>query len=143
MTARRCGTLEELLEEADVSPRSFCLQAAPLVCARSACPRIPQPAGRAGPAPQLQRKATFRLLQLGSRSRCRPLASWQVVSLHCSLGPATRHLIDAQRLRLMKPDALLVNTARGPVVDEQALVEHLRANPHFRAGGSGAVPCMF
>jgi len=35
----------------------------------------------------------------------------------------------------MKPDAVLVNAARGPVIDEAALVAHLQANPNFRAGG--------
>jgi lactate dehydrogenase-like 2-hydroxyacid dehydrogenase len=48
-----------------------------------------------------------------------------VVSLHCPLTPETRHLIDREALRLMKPTALLVNTARGPVVDTDALVEAL------------------
>jgi glyoxylate reductase len=49
-----------------------------------------------------------------------------VVSIHCPLTPETRHLIDSERLALMRPDAYLVNTARGPIVDEAALVEALK-----------------
>jgi len=48
------------------------------------------------------------------------------VSLHCPLNESTRHLINEERLRLMKPDAVLVNCARGAVVEEGALVEALR-----------------
>jgi glyoxylate reductase len=55
------------------------------------------------------------------------LASAAVVSIHCPLTPQTRHLIDARRLALMGSDAYLVNTARGPIVDEQALAQALRA----------------
>ena len=50
-----------------------------------------------------------------------------VISLHTPLTAETRHLIDARRLRLMKPAAVLINTSRGPVVDEAALAEALRA----------------
>lgn len=57
-----------------------------------------------------------------------------VVSLHCNLDANTRHLINAQRLALMKKDAVLVNAARGPCIDEKALVAHLKANPEFRCG---------
>ena len=49
-----------------------------------------------------------------------------VVSLHCPLTPETRHLIDAAALARMRDDAYLVNTARGPVVDEAALAGALR-----------------
>lgn len=48
------------------------------------------------------------------------------VSLHVALSAATQHLIDARALRSMKPDAYLVNTSRGPVIDEAALVRALR-----------------
>jgi glyoxylate reductase len=55
------------------------------------------------------------------------LASADVVSLHCPLSVETRHLIDGEHLRLMKSTAFLVNTARGPIVDEAALAEALRS----------------
>jgi lactate dehydrogenase-like 2-hydroxyacid dehydrogenase len=55
------------------------------------------------------------------------LARADVVSLHVPLVPETRHLIDADALAAMRTSAILVNTARGPVVDERALVEALRA----------------
>jgi glyoxylate reductase len=53
------------------------------------------------------------------------LASADVVSLHCPLTPQTRHLIDESALAAMKRSAVLVNTARGPIVDERALVDAL------------------
>jgi glyoxylate reductase len=53
-------------------------------------------------------------------------ASADVVSLHCPLTPETRHLMDATALGAMRPTAVLVNTARGAVVDEAALVDALR-----------------
>jgi hydroxypyruvate reductase 1 len=56
------------------------------------------------------------------------------VSIHTVLDETTHHLIDAGRLALMKKAAVLVNTSRGPVVDEAALVEHCRRQPDFRAG---------
>ena len=57
-----------------------------------------------------------------------------VVSLHCNLDENTKHLINAEKLKMMKKDAVLVNAARGPVIDEKALVAHLKANPDFRCG---------
>ena len=56
------------------------------------------------------------------------------VSVHVSLDDSTRHLIGARELGLMKPTAYLVNTSRGPVVDEAALVEALRAGEIAGAG---------
>jgi glyoxylate reductase len=56
------------------------------------------------------------------------------VSLHTPLTPDTRHLIDAEALSLMKPSAVLVNTARGPIVDQHALYEALRDRRIFAAG---------
>ncbi len=49
------------------------------------------------------------------------------VAIHCSGGAETRHLIDARMLALMKPSACLINTARGTVVDEAALIEALQS----------------
>jgi glyoxylate reductase len=55
------------------------------------------------------------------------LAEADIVSLHVPLTPQTRHLIDARRLALLRPGACLVNTARGAIVDERALIDALRA----------------
>jgi hydroxypyruvate reductase 1 len=56
------------------------------------------------------------------------------LSLHTVLDESTHHLINAERLALMKDNAILINTSRGPVIDEAALVEHCQKNPAFRAG---------
>jgi len=53
------------------------------------------------------------------------LETADVVTLHCPLTPETRHLVDSRALGAMKSTAVLVNTARGPVVDEAALVDAL------------------
>ena len=61
-------------------------------------------------------------------------ATSDVVSLHCPYTAETRHLVSAARLRTMKPTAYLVNTARGPVVDEAALVDALASGVISGAG---------
>lgn len=55
------------------------------------------------------------------------------ISLHCPLTPETRHLIDSRELDMMKPNALLINTSRGGVIDEAALTEALEQG---RIGGA-------
>ena len=62
------------------------------------------------------------------------LATCDVVSLHCPLTPETTHLITAGRLAQMRAGAYLINTTRGPVVDEAALAEALRAGVIAGAG---------
>lgn len=62
------------------------------------------------------------------------LSESDFVSLHLPLTPETHHVINAQALARMKPTAYLINTARGPVVDEKALVEALRAQTIAGAG---------
>jgi phosphoglycerate dehydrogenase-like enzyme len=57
-----------------------------------------------------------------------------VVSINCPLTPQTRHLVNAESLALMKPTAYLINTARGPIVDQQALVAVLKER---RIAGAG------
>lgn len=62
------------------------------------------------------------------------LAESDVVSLHCPATPDTKHLMNADTLKLMKRDAFLINTARGDVLDEYALAEALRENVIAGAG---------
>jgi len=57
-----------------------------------------------------------------------------IVSLHCPLSPETHKLVNAERLGLMKPSAYLINTSRGPLVDERALAEALNVG---RIAGAG------
>ncbi len=65
-----------------------------------------------GEIPRLSREAFF--------------AASDVVTLHCPLTEDTRHLINSETLNLMKPDAVLINTGRGDLIDEEALVEALK-----------------
>ncbi len=62
------------------------------------------------------------------------LRTSDIVSLHVPLTKVTRHMIGAAQLRLMKPEAYLVNTCRGPVVDEAALIEALASGTIAGAG---------
>jgi glyoxylate reductase len=62
------------------------------------------------------------------------LARASFVSLHVPLTPETRHLVGADELALLGPDGVLVNTSRGPVVDEAALAAALAARTVFAAG---------
>jgi glyoxylate reductase len=62
------------------------------------------------------------------------LAAMDVVSLNAPYGPETHHILDARRLSLMRPEAWLINAARGGLVDEEALIETLAAG---RIAGAG------
>ena len=66
----------------------------------------------------------------GAGGRCSAAADF--LSVSCPLTPETRHIVNAERLALMKPTAYLINTARGPIVDQKALTEG--------AAGRGASP---
>ncbi|MGE6469965.1 NAD(P)-dependent oxidoreductase [Serratia proteamaculans] len=63
-----------------------------------------------------------------------------VLSLHCPLSDETRNLLDARRLAMMKPEALLINVARGAIVDALALAEALRAG-HLAGAGLDVLHC--
>ncbi|MCF6191672.1 MAG: D-glycerate dehydrogenase [Candidatus Hydrothermae bacterium] len=79
--------------------------------------------------PELEERLGARFLDLDALLR-----EADVVSLHVPLTPETHHLLNRSRLMKMKAGAILINTARGPVVDERALVEVLRSGHLFAAG---------
>jgi glyoxylate reductase len=62
------------------------------------------------------------------------LAHMDIVSINCPHTPATFHLLSARRLRCLRPNAILVNTARGELIDEQALIEMLETGQLAGAG---------
>src|ERR1700760_3900156 len=62
------------------------------------------------------------------------LARMDIVSVNCPHTPATYHLLSARRLKLMRPHAILVNTARGEIIDEAALAGMLEAGEMAGAG---------
>lgn len=62
------------------------------------------------------------------------LAACDVLSLHCPATPATRGLLDAERIRLLRPGVIVVNSARGALIDDQALQEALRSGQVAAAG---------
>jgi glyoxylate reductase len=85
--------------------------------------------GRIGQA-VARRAAGFEMPVIHASARdaealARLLAQADFVSLHCPLTPETHHLIDAAALEAMKPGAILINTARGPIVDQAALAQAL------------------
>ena len=86
-------------------------------------------AGRRRAAEDVEAELSARFLPLDEL-----LTTADVVTLHCPLSAETRHLIDATALARMQPSSHLVNTTRGPVVDEAALAEALRARAIAGAG---------
>jgi glyoxylate reductase len=69
-----------------------------------------------------------------SRSIQKKLARAQVLSLHVPLTPQTHHWLSRERIALLPPDAIVLNTTRGPVVDEKALTQALKKRTIFAAG---------
>jgi glyoxylate reductase len=76
----------------------------------------------------LKRDKAFEQAEPGTRyaSIDRIVSDADFISIHVPLLPSTRHLIDARRLKMMKKTAYLINTSRGPIIDEKALVGALR-----------------
>lgn len=61
-------------------------------------------------------------------------AECDIISLHCPLTPSTKELVNAARLKTMKPTAILINTGRGPLINEQDLADALNAGTIYAAG---------
>ncbi|MCC6426189.1 MAG: D-glycerate dehydrogenase [Phycisphaerales bacterium] len=82
------------------------------------------------------RHVDFELAPLAARrvSLEEGLREADVVSIHTPLTPETRHLIDARAINLMKPTAIIINTARGPIIDESALAQALMERKIWGAG---------
>ncbi|HEX2266979.1 MAG TPA: NAD(P)-dependent oxidoreductase, partial [Actinomycetota bacterium] len=80
-------------------------------------------------APELEQELNVEFVELEEL-----LETVDFVTLHTVLSEETRHLINAERLKRMKPTAVLVNTSRGPVIDEAALADALEAGEIFAAG---------
>jgi len=81
---------------------------------------------------RLEDTGPFEAIQLPTvRDVC---AAADIISLHCPGGEETRHILNAEAMSAMKPDALIINTARGDVIDEEALAEALEEG---RIGGAG------
>jgi D-3-phosphoglycerate dehydrogenase len=62
------------------------------------------------------------------------IATADLITIHCPLTPETRGLFGPDQFARMKPDASIVNTARGPIIQQAAVIDHLTANPGARAG---------
>jgi glyoxylate reductase len=107
--------------------------------------------GRIGQAVAKRARAFGMQIHYNNRRRLRPevedaldatwwdsldqmVARMDIISINCPHTPATFHLMNARRLKLMKPDAVIVNTARGEVIDENALTRMLRAGDIAGAG---------
>ena len=154
---KRVETVEEVLREADVRLRTAQLMPSASACRRAAFPSVLAHARlSSGQGPchgcdqGSQQKQVIMHSPVGLcceggrimtgcglcfelRVELSPLwVGVQVVSLHCNLDEKTKHLMNKERLNMMKKDAILINAARGPVIDEVALVNHLKANPEFR-----------
>ena len=107
--------------------------------------------GRIGQAVARRARAFGMQIHYNNRKRLRPeveealeatywdsldqmVARMDVISINCPHTPSTFHLMNARRLKLMKPSAVIVNTSRGEVIDENALTRMLRANEIAGAG---------